>query len=231
MYKTTGILLASLMMGTVALAGPWHHAHTSILIDNHFDGRASVFIDGHFSGEIRGDTQASFDVWPGDNEVHVMRNGIMLLDREVHTHPGESVKVSVHAPIGSLFVRNTGRAPLLVGADQRSVWIRPGTGANLVVTTGNVALASQVKDHHGVLRVISRQTVWVEPGKKGSAAVAYNPPHRTGILIKNRDHHEVGVRVGNRDYGLLRSGGEMFVAVGPGTARVKVTRRGCTAES
>jgi len=224
MYKTTSILLASLMMGTTALAG---HGSTSIIIDNRFDGKADVFIDGYFSGEIRGDTKMSFKTRPGNSDVLVLRDGgAVLLNKRIHSHQGESTTVRVIPPEGTLNVRNTGRAPLLVTADSRTSWISPGTSTNLVVTTGNVRVTSKIEDRYGRATTVDTQTVWLEPGKRGNATVKYEPPARTGITIKNRDHHTLQVRIGNRDYGMVRPGAEMFASVEPGYAWVTVSRVG-----
>ncbi len=223
MFKTTSLLLASSMFGAAALAG---YGDTSILIDNRFDGKAEVYIDGYFSGEIRGDTQGAFNTRPGMSDVLVLRDGgAVLLSTRVQARRGESTLVRVIPPEGTLFVKNAGRAPLLVSADSESVWVSPGTSANLVVTTGNVALTSKIQDRRGRSTVVDRQTVWVEPGKRGSAVVKYEPPIRTGVLVKNRDSQTVRVRIGGVDYGLLRPGAEMFVAVAQGSKWVTVNRQ------
>jgi len=224
MYKASGILLTSLMFGATALAGP---GGTSIVVDNRFDGKADVFIDGYFSGQIQGDTKTKFTTRPGMSEVLVLRDGgAVLLNEQINASRGQSTLVRVVPPQGSLFVRNTGRAPLLVTADASSAWVTPGKGMNLTVTTGRVALVSKTQDRFGKTTVVNRQTVWVEPGRKADATVKYEPAARTGVLIKNRDHHVVRVHVGNRDYGMLQPGAEIFASAAPGSIWVTVNRPG-----
>ena len=224
MYKTTGILLASMMVGSAALAS---HGTASIVLDNRFDGKADVFIDGYFSGEIRGDTRETYSIRPGNRDVLVLREGgAVLLNKTLRVQGGDLTVVRVDPPQGTLSVRNSGRAPLMVAADNRSVWVTPGSTTQLVVTTGNVALTSMTQDRFGKTTVVNRQTVWVEPGKKGSAIVKYEPPIRTGITIQNKDHHSLRVVIGNRDFGFVQPGGEMFADVLPGRMWVEVTRLG-----
>ena len=222
MYKTTGLLLASLTLGVSALAAP---GSSSILVDNRFDGKADVFIDGFFSGEIPGNSKATFTTRPGRTDILVLRDGgAVLLNQHIISARGQVSQVRVAPPKGSLKVSNTGRAPLLVSADASSVWISPGQALNLTVTTGRVSLVSKTQDRFGQTTVVNRQNVWVEPGQKGKATVAYAPPVRTGVVIRNRDHHVVRVRVGNRDYGVIQPGAELFAAAPPGPVWVNVSR-------
>ncbi|NCG21505.1 MAG: hypothetical protein GWP91_21035 [Rhodobacterales bacterium] len=190
-------VLSALLLPALALASPQSHSHqphgSFVEIDNDFNGRVEVYIGGSYAGMVLPDRVMMFPAMPGNRTVIVRTTrGGVLANRSVHLHRGATSHIDVKATQAVLRVTNPSHLSMRVIVDGQPSWIAAHTSQFLVVESGNQRMVTEVIDGRG-LRVISNESIWVQPYGQSQKTLAFNTPRRATQRVSSC-HTDLPVR-------------------------------------
>lgn len=217
--------------------GRGRYGPATLTVRNDFDGTLDLWVDGRYVETISGNSTRNVMMRPGYRDVTLRRSqsGFVITRTQVALTPGRSQFLPVAAPMGRMSFQNASAVPMKVRVDGQTMWIDPNQRVSMTVETGNVQVATILRDPRGEWEAMS-QTVWLEPGQDGFQALRAESGL---VLVTNYERFAVRILIDGVDAGFVgpgdtrrvfvRFGSASFVLVDPAgrareTTSVYVTR-------